>query len=121
MNYLFFPSCNEGYAYRTVRSLNEKVLYVETGGSDEMELAETIADPRPDLFDQHHLRHLHNAVATFVDGLPPALKQVARLHYWDGLSQAEVARKLGVSRSAVSQAIARINKLGREAITPFLQ
>lgn len=43
------------------------------------------------------------AVLEVVEGLPPATREVFRLHKLDGLSHAEVASHLGISRSGVEK------------------
>lgn len=59
-------------------------------------------------------RH-HTAIAVrgFVASLPPRTRQVVRLMYWDGLTQAEVARHLGVTEAAVSRTLKRTYDRGR--------
>ena len=46
------------------------------------------------------------ALATAIDQLPPGAARVFRRHKLDGLSHAEVADELGISRSAVEKHIA---------------
>ena len=40
------------------------------------------------------------------------LIHIAELYYYDQLTQAEIAKKLGVSRSSVSMALTEVRKLG---------
>jgi RNA polymerase sigma factor (sigma-70 family) len=56
---------------------------------------------------------LTEAVERFVAGLSPRQQQIVRSLYWDGESQAEIARDLRVTKSAVSQALAKVHRLGR--------
>jgi RNA polymerase sigma factor (sigma-70 family) len=53
------------------------------------------------------------AVGDFIAALPPRQQQVVRLMYESNLSQAEVARTLGVSRTAVSKLHAKVIERGR--------
>ena len=55
-----------------------------------------------------------NKVGTFVATLPNHLKATAILHYWDGLTQQQVALSLGISQSAVSQRLSKIVSMGRK-------
>jgi len=55
-----------------------------------------------------------NKVGAFVDTLPNHLKATAILHYWDGLTQQQVAVSLGISQSAVSQRLSKVVSMGRK-------
>ncbi len=57
------------------------------------------------------------AVRRFVASLSPRLQEVVRLRHWEGLSAAETARRLGVSRAAISKHEARIRRLGQQQLT----
>jgi RNA polymerase sigma factor (sigma-70 family) len=59
------------------------------------------------------------AVHTFVRGLPPRDRSIIDRHFWRGESQTDIARDLGVSKMAVSKAIARICKRGRAALSEY--
>lgn len=53
--------------------------------------------------DAVHARLVLDRVLRAVDDLPPQCKRVFRMHKLDGLSYAEVAAALGISRSAVEK------------------
>jgi RNA polymerase sigma factor (sigma-70 family) len=54
----------------------------------------------------------HRAVLQAVRTLPPRQQEILVLRYWSGLSEAEIAQTLGISRGAVkSQASRAIDKL----------
>ena len=65
-----------------------------------------VEDPAPNaeqsLIDQGEVERLSRAIAQ----LPPGAQQVLRLHKLDGLSHAEVAARLGISKSAVEKHMA---------------
>jgi RNA polymerase sigma factor (sigma-70 family) len=62
------------------------------------------------------VRETRVAVRTFVDGLSPQLRQAVRRIYWDGASQADAARELGLSRTAVSKMMVRLRRRGRRRL-----
>ncbi len=119
MNQRFLAVCNDSYILREVRSLND-LVDSPSKGENRVEIVDTIADPTPDLFHLHENAQLADFVRKFVNSLPARLRTVALLRYWEDKSQADIARALGISPSAVSQAIDRINTLGRRAIFPLL-
>ena len=55
-------------------------------------------------------------VRTFVDGLTAVQREVVEAVYWDGFSQAEVARARGISRAAVTKTLNRVYAGGRVAL-----
>lgn len=55
------------------------------------------------------------SVREFVASLPPRQRRVIELMYWDGLSQAEAARTLGVSRAAVNALHSKVISRGRSS------
>lgn len=57
---------------------------------------------------------MRSQVTHFVHSLPPRLQSMARRHYWLEQSQLQIADDLGVTRSAVCHALAKINSLGRK-------
>lgn len=54
-----------------------------------------------------------NAVQHFVASLSPELRATVEDIYWNGLTEAEAARKHGLSRTAVGKRVKRIQHLGR--------
>jgi RNA polymerase sigma-70 factor (ECF subfamily) len=72
----------------------------------DQDLAFEIADPAPtseqQVMDREEARILRDAIAQ----LPPGAQRVLRLHKMDGLSHAEVAATLGISKSAVEKHMA---------------
>jgi len=73
-------------------------------------------DDAPSPFDEAEGRQRVRALAAAVDRLPPGAALVFRRHKLDGLSQAEVAEELGISRSAVEKHIAVALRHLREAL-----
>jgi len=76
------------------------------------------ADHRPDPYDSLALRELLSLLAREVARLPDREARIVRHHYEDGVSFAQIAQLLGISRGRVSQlhasAIARLRTyLGR--------
>jgi RNA polymerase sigma factor (sigma-70 family) len=57
-------------------------------------------------------RERRAAVRKYVDGLPPRLRTIGHAHYLRGLPQAQIARELHLSRTAVSKSIKKIVCLG---------
>jgi RNA polymerase sigma factor (sigma-70 family) len=61
------------------------------------------------------------ATNSFVDALPATQQHVVRRVFYDGWSQAAVARETGVSRNAVNKMLGRIYERGRAELAPFGQ
>ncbi len=70
-------------------------------------------------FEEAETTDLRDHVRSFVRGLPPRQRQVAVLIYWDGLTPAEAARRLGISRAAVNDLLAKIRAKGQEVLAAF--
>ena len=107
----YMGHCGPIAAYLDVISLNE--LVSETSGESNLEIVDTLPSLRPNPEDECLQQDILNKVGMFVDALPSSLKLVAVLHYWDGLTQNEIARMLGISQSAVSQRLSKVIALGR--------
>lgn len=56
------------------------------------------------------------AVNGFVDSLPPRDQEIVKRLFWQEQTQTEIAASFGVSKMAISKAIARICKHGRTAL-----
>lgn len=59
------------------------------------------------------------AVAAFVWSLRAREREIVFRIYWLGQTQADVARRLGVTRMAISKAMAKITELGRRRLAHF--
>jgi DNA-directed RNA polymerase specialized sigma24 family protein len=55
----------------------------------------------------------HTAVQRFVDALPARDREIVRRVFWEDDTQTAIAADLGVSKMAISKAIARIARQGR--------
>jgi DNA-directed RNA polymerase specialized sigma24 family protein len=58
------------------------------------------------------------AVDAFVNGLPDRDRVIINRLFWLGHTQTQVAADLGVSKMAISKAVARICALGRRLLAP---
>lgn len=58
------------------------------------------------------------AVDAFVNALPERDKLIVKRLFWLGHTQTQIAAELGVSKMAISKAIARICDLGRHHLAP---
>jgi RNA polymerase sigma factor (sigma-70 family) len=67
---------------------------------------EDLADPDANAETAMILRDDADRLAQAISALPPAAREAFRLHKIDGLAHAEVARRLGISRSGVEKHIA---------------
>lgn len=59
------------------------------------------------------------AVRQFVNALPRRDQMIVIRHYWLGESQTEIAADLGVSKMAISKALAKVMRLGREHLVAY--
>ena len=58
----------------------------------------------------------NDAVRRFVGGLPRRLRWLVTRLFWDGASQADAGREIGVSRTAVSKMMDRVRRRGRRPL-----
>jgi RNA polymerase sigma factor (sigma-70 family) len=70
--------------------------------------------PQPEAQLEHG--EAHAAVLRFVDCLPPRDREIVRRLFWDDETQTEIAADFGVSKMAISKAMARIARQGRIAL-----
>jgi RNA polymerase sigma factor (sigma-70 family) len=56
------------------------------------------------------------AVNGFVDSLPPRDQEIVKRLFWQDHTQTEIAASFGVSKMAISKAMARISARGRQAL-----
>lgn len=72
---------------------------------------------RPDPADDVVLAEEHRLVLVALQTLPPRQHEVLVLRYWSGLSEAEIATTLGISRGSVKSAASR----GMDALESALE
>ena len=78
-----------------------------------------ISDGSPSVITQLARVETKAIVRQFVDALPTREREIVRRVFWDGETQTAVAADLGVSKMAVSKAISKITKRGREALPRY--
>jgi DNA-directed RNA polymerase specialized sigma24 family protein len=59
------------------------------------------------------------AIRQFVYSLPKSHQDMVFRHFWDGESQAEIARTRGVTGAAISKSMAKILKQGRVSLSSY--
>lgn len=106
----YFDSAIYCRAFDPVLSL-ESLSHVqdEDSGYPPFDFSDPASDPSEDL----HELQVRAAAAQFIASLTEPQALVARRLYWDGCTQAEIARELGVSRMAVSKTVRKIHDAGR--------
>lgn len=78
-----------------------------------------IANPAPGPLDACEAEEAHVAVGTFVRSLASRDREIVFRLFWLGQTQTEVARYLGVTKMAVSKAMAKIAGRGQRRLAPF--
>ncbi|CAG0970715.1 hypothetical protein ANRL3_01482 [Anaerolineae bacterium] len=90
---------------------------IEAGRSGPLE-CDLIAAPRPIEHDLE-LAAAKSAVQQFVSTLPPSDRQLVESVFWHDVTQAEVARNLGLSRMAITKRLKKIYRTGANALAIF--
>ena len=76
-------------------------------------------DPTPSVEDRLDGMRAGDAVRAFVEGLPKKQRDLITRLFWDGESQASVARDRGVSAAAISIALKKVLQLGEQRLSRF--
>lgn len=106
-----------GSAFGTIVSLD--VLLAEFHGRDGATASFDIEDRSTTALEACEAEEACAAVGAFVKSLRPRDREIVFRIYWLGQTQADVARGLGVTRMAISQAMAKVAKLGRRRLASF--
>lgn len=111
---VYYPYCLPFSAFLEISSLNEPV-----DCSDECEdLVLEVIDTLPDLTQDTESDYIHNEalrrVKQYFDSLPSRMRMIVSLYFWEEMSQPDIAAYLGISQSAVSQAITKAIKMARQ-------
>ena len=96
---------------RAIRNINDELTWIEEhAGTDQRAVhsRETLRKKREELdenmvFTDNRDRELWAVVGT----LPPKYRAVAHLYYYEGYSQEEIAKILGITRTAVQTRMQR--------------
>jgi RNA polymerase sigma factor (sigma-70 family) len=106
--------CDPDAAYFEVGTLNAPATSDNVDQNDVVsDLIDSLPSLAPDPEVECEQAQLIARVGPFVNTLPPRLKAIAKMHFWDDLTQTEIAQVLGISQSAVSQSLAKLVALGR--------
>jgi len=82
-------------------------------------ITDYIPDPGVDVEGSYEAHETAAAVAAFVDALTPRAHQAVRRVFWDGETQAAVARNLGISGAAVTKLLAQVKASGRKTLANY--
>jgi RNA polymerase sigma-B factor len=96
-----------GHAYRFTS------LDAPTGGEDETALSSQLGVDDQNLIDSEHRVALSPLIARF----PPRERMILHLRFFEGMTQSEIASRLGISQMHVSRLLARSLAQLREAST----
>ncbi len=96
-----------GHAYRFTS------LDAPTGGEDESSLSNQLGVDDQNLIDSEHRVALSPLIARF----PPRERMILHLRFFEGMTQSEIASRLGISQMHVSRLLARSLAQLREAST----
>ncbi len=97
--------------------LTESELRTIDIDGDEAPEWETIAAPDDPGLNSAEYTDVHK----FVDALPRRQRQVVHLVYWEGMSPAEAARTLGITRAAVNDLLRKVRARGKEALASYAE
>ncbi|WP_340646342.1 hypothetical protein [Phenylobacterium sp.] len=114
MLYEYLGRCVAVAAFLPIESLNE-CLAVNDGDPSE-DLIDTLSDPSFEGEDDMIVELQRRQIRKFVSQLPDRLKTIVIRHYWLGDRQEDIANDLGVTQSAISHAIGKVHRLGRQSL-----
>jgi DNA-directed RNA polymerase specialized sigma subunit len=103
---------------RPVRIFSLDAPYHHADGREDTR-ASVVRDRSPSVVADLESAETKAMVRRFVDTLPRGEREIARRVFWSGETQTAVAADLGVSKMAVSKAISRIAKRGRNALPQY--
>jgi RNA polymerase sigma factor (sigma-70 family) len=99
---------------RGVASLNVPVDHEYNNFEGSTERIELVVDPTPSLYELHEQSDRIKRLAQFMEELSPSTREIVHRHFWLDESQSDIAKRLGISRSAVCHALAAAYKKGRK-------
>ena len=90
---------------RDTYTLNQQISYESCGEEMSLELQDIVYDDRPGPEDLLYCKQLKAFLRGAFNRLPRLQKKAIYLFYRKDLNQAQIAKELEISRSAVSQAL----------------
>ncbi len=111
----FIALCAPDAAFRGVGSLNVQIF--SENNEYVCEIGDLVIDPSLTTEENLILRELEISVQLFVRELPEYLRCVAIRKFWLNHSTSKIAQDLGRSNSAISHAMNRIKKKGRQQLS----
>ena len=119
MSYIW-DSASPGVVYGAIVSLDSIAVGASAADSgDDCDAPLDIADPSPSPLDACEAEEAHVAIEAFVRSLAPRDREIVFRLFWLEQTQTEVARRLGVTKMAVSKIMAKIAGHGRRRLAPF--
>lgn len=103
-----------------VRVVSLDVPFRHTDG-EEVSGVKALPDRRPSVLAELAHHEMQAMVRTFIEGLPKRDQEIIRGVYWAGETQTAIANRLGVSKMAISKAMARITKQARRVLPEYEQ
>src|SRR3569623_310475 len=116
MKYVFILQCVTMSATMPMISLNEPLVEEARWGGEptgDQEVGDLVADPDGLDEDRLHDGILSKKLPSFLEELTPRLREIVHRYYWLEHTQAEIAKDLGVTQSAVAHALRNVSRLGR--------
>lgn len=101
--------------FAPVLSLDALVAASEAAGGPQFD----IRDESPCAEELLERDQAHRAVTSFVDALNPRDREIVKRLFWQDETQTEIAYSFGVSKMAISKALARIARHGRRALGDY--
>lgn len=102
-------------AFAPVLSLDSLFAHDSGDGGAPFDISDD--GPRPD--EQLERSKAIEAVGDFVDQLSARDLEIVRRLFWQDETQAQIAAKRGVTKMAISKALARIARAGRSALADY--
>lgn len=103
-----------------VRIVSLDAPFRHTDG-EEVSRVKSLPDRGPSVLAKLAHHEMQSMVRKFIEGLPKRDQEIIRGVYWAGETQTAIANRLGVSKMAISKAVARITKQARRVLPEYEQ
>jgi RNA polymerase sigma factor (sigma-70 family) len=99
-------------AFAPVLSLDALIAQHDAAGGPSFDIRDDSPSAEERLEQAQGLAAVHD----FVDSLPPLDQEIVKRLFWQDETQTQIAASYGVSKMAISKAMARIGARGRQAL-----